>query len=593
MAAILIVDDEPVVREPIAHALKSIGHEVVTAPDGRAAIGVLSGQLIDLVVLDVRMPRLDGIGLLRHMRARPQFSSLPVILLTGESDRQVIVRARELGVDHYLLKSSFEMHELLHRVTVALGGESPTEADGGDVGAAKSAVPHDASAAPRIDGANRPLPTIPQQDQTPLKPIIGRAELVERVEACAELKAMSPTVSEVARLARSPNGSVEEVAQVIKRDPVVAVKVLRLANSAAYLRETTVDTVDKAAVRMGLTAIGQAVLNLGVIDQFLDGPDAAGIDPRLFWEHSIACGLAAARIARESGSMSPEIAFTAGLIHDVGRMIYAEALGDEYSAVIRHAEEGGLPLEAVERRMLLMSHAEIMERILHKWRFPRDVIEPVTLHHHDLANLRRVAPRRIREVATLAIADRLVNAMLVGSSANDVVYPVNEQCRILELRDDLIGEIASTIREETDELKFAMMTAGNPASWPDARAAIASRLNVPFRPAFASAQPEADTVRLFCDQITDSSSGPPNILVMHAKSRRELPALSQALLDAELNANAHDLPLLLLSPDGRIAPDSLFGSHRRAMTMAVPFPHRWFADVARSLLAPSDAKAAA
>lgn len=113
---VLIVDDEPRYLRLLEANLRTEGYEVVTAQDGQQAVDVFSGQPIDLVLLDIMMPRLDGFGATQRIR---EFSSVPIIILTAKGEEQDRVRGLDLGADDYLVKP-FSATELLARVRAVL-----------------------------------------------------------------------------------------------------------------------------------------------------------------------------------------------------------------------------------------------------------------------------------------------------------------------------------------------------------------------------------------------------------------------------------------------------------------------------------------
>lgn len=113
---ILIADDEPRYLRLLEANLRTEGYEVVTAQDGVQALDVFSSQPIDLVLLDVMMPRLDGFGACQRIR---EFSSVPIIILTAKGEEQDRVRGLDLGADDYMVKP-FSATELLARVRAVL-----------------------------------------------------------------------------------------------------------------------------------------------------------------------------------------------------------------------------------------------------------------------------------------------------------------------------------------------------------------------------------------------------------------------------------------------------------------------------------------
>jgi two-component system KDP operon response regulator KdpE len=128
MAQVLIVDDHAGARETVAHLLALRGHQSTGAIDGREALSKLLTDRPDVVVLDMRMPRLDGLGLLELLRAYRRWTKLPVILLTGEARPDEIRRARDLGVNHVFHKTTFKPDEFADAVDQCITPKPTTPA---------------------------------------------------------------------------------------------------------------------------------------------------------------------------------------------------------------------------------------------------------------------------------------------------------------------------------------------------------------------------------------------------------------------------------------------------------------------------------
>jgi two-component system OmpR family response regulator len=121
MSYILIVDDDVDSREAVARYVRRAGHRVACAGNGREAMKALIDQTPDLVILDARMPEMDGVSFLEVIRCYLRWQHLPVILLTAYSEGLHIRRAVELGVRKTLLKANFEMDELLAHIEACAG----------------------------------------------------------------------------------------------------------------------------------------------------------------------------------------------------------------------------------------------------------------------------------------------------------------------------------------------------------------------------------------------------------------------------------------------------------------------------------------
>lgn len=116
---ILTVDDSATVRQMVSYTLQSAGYDVIEATDGQDGLGKLSGSL-SMIITDVNMPRLDGIGLIGKVRSHPQAKYVPVVVLTTESDAAKKQAAKSAGATAWIIKP-FKPEQLLAVVQKVLG----------------------------------------------------------------------------------------------------------------------------------------------------------------------------------------------------------------------------------------------------------------------------------------------------------------------------------------------------------------------------------------------------------------------------------------------------------------------------------------
>lgn len=131
MSTILIVEDQAIVREPIEAALAHEGFTTLCARDGTEALGILQREAPDLILLDLVLPRVDGLAVLSHIHASPKLRAIPVIVLSAHSEREQIMAAAKLGVTAYLLKAHFSLRQLIEKIRDALG-EGQAEGEAGE-----------------------------------------------------------------------------------------------------------------------------------------------------------------------------------------------------------------------------------------------------------------------------------------------------------------------------------------------------------------------------------------------------------------------------------------------------------------------------
>jgi putative nucleotidyltransferase with HDIG domain len=309
-----------------------------------------------------------------------------------------------------------------------------------------------------------------------------------------------------------------------------------------------------------------------VIESFEHSGIAGRIRADWFWEHSIATGLLASKIARirGMGTDQSDAMFVAGLLHDVGRVIFAERLGDEYLGVIDAADRLGLPLETVESRLLLVNHADLTDKLLRMWKFSPELVNPIALHHLSVGNIRRTAPRMADSVATLGLANRLAHALVLGSSGNDSIYPIEDFLDFLRLTPENVDALCASIPEETSDTKIQMLSHGGAASssmLDEARA----KIHPGIRALHVAVSPARGSTSILLDRLVPhSGSDRPNIAVVRVAHVRERAQLITALRAAEQAAGVNDLPTLVLTAgEGcRFAPGML--GERRVEQATLP-----------------------
>jgi HD-like signal output (HDOD) protein/CheY-like chemotaxis protein len=569
MARILIADDSAIIREPVAAALAQAGHTVLTARDGREALTLLRAQRVDLLVLDLSMPVLDGFGVLAELAKRP-FARLAIVVMTESADRATIERAAKVGVRHYLSKSAFSLEALLDRVTAALAGKET------------GAAPQPSIAGPRVPTRSG-VPAASPNEIAHLKPIVSRSDLEQRLAGYATLQAFPPAVGEVVKLCRQQGATADQIARAIRNDPAIAVKVLRLANSAAYATGAPIFSVEQAVVRVGVATIGQAVQNIGVVDHFASKPGEHGIDSRAFWEHSIGCGLIAARLASATRCMAPDAAFTMGLVHDIGRLMFVGALGPEYASVLVAAKAHGVALEQVERRMLLTTHAECMNKILAGWGFPREFVDPVSLHHCELDEIRAKAPKRWKESVVLALANRLTHALLPGTSENDTIYATREMCVALGVNAETLSAIREEVPDETSDLKLSMLATSSGSAGLRTTVVDPMFSTEGVRPLFVSACAELDACG-FLLHTWGKPTSKPNVGVVLASDQEDLDAVSRSYVEHESRLGPSKLPLLVLAEKAALEPGETLRRGRHWKMASLPAPRSAVVTSLRALI---------
>ncbi|MGE4298113.1 MAG: HDOD domain-containing protein [Desulfovibrionaceae bacterium] len=197
-----------------------------------------------------------------------------------------------------------------------------------------------------------------------------------------------------------------KVGETIAVDPTLTAKVLAMANSAFYGLQAKVNSVTRAITVLGLMEIRNLVLLLGLDALSHRRRLPSGCDLRLFWRHELAVAACAKHLAHQTGNVDPDILFTAGLLHDFGKLLVALHRPDDWQvleAMVRHA---GLAFAQAEEAHWGVDHGLAGAMVLNAWDLPPELTEPINWHHAP--ELCQDFPK---EASIVFLADALVNAL--------------------------------------------------------------------------------------------------------------------------------------------------------------------------------------
>lgn len=211
----------------------------------------------------------------------------------------------------------------------------------------------------------------------------------EIVAQVTNLPVMPSATVKLLQLLENPMENTQAALDIIQHDTVLSAKLLRLCNSAAIGLRKPVASVDQAVFFLGFREIQRLALALGVGGSLKRKGKCSEAEACELWHHSVTTAHAATLILPEIRSLDVDssIAFTAGLLHDIGKLVLAEALTPEMLMEVRARVSGGLPLWEAERDVIGSSHAEVGAVLLQTWHMPEILIEPIGNHHHPVTDL--------------------------------------------------------------------------------------------------------------------------------------------------------------------------------------------------------------
>ena len=188
----------------------------------------------------------------------------------------------------------------------------------------------------------------------------------------SSLPSLPAAALEVLRVCQDPDAEIDELAQALARDPMLAGRVLRVSNSAFYHRRSEVTTLRGAAMVLGMRALKIVALGFTLANELPRRGTSAGLDLGLYWHRSLVNGVIARSLARAVNRSLVEEAFLCGLLSEIGKLALTHGMPDAYAPVV--AEGEGWPSDELERERLGFSASEAAEVILRGWQVPETVV---------------------------------------------------------------------------------------------------------------------------------------------------------------------------------------------------------------------------
>lgn len=209
-----------------------------------------------------------------------------------------------------------------------------------------------------------------------------RQRILDRIATLDTLPSLPRVVSEMLRLLATDGYSVDDLMELVQQDPALTARVLKLANSAIYGRPRQIDNLGQAMVVLGGKEIQRLVTTISVMRSFDDifARDRI-LDKEQFWSHSVGTGELATRVAAYFNLHFNGVDFTAGLLHDVGKVVLDQHFHAEFRDCLELTQRRGLPLFEAEAKLLGLDHAEVGALLASRWELPDNLQAAIRNHH--------------------------------------------------------------------------------------------------------------------------------------------------------------------------------------------------------------------
>lgn len=233
-------------------------------------------------------------------------------------------------------------------------------------------------------------------------------------ESIIGLPTLPTVVTQMIGLIDNPQTSARDVSRLIATDQALTAKILKLANSAFYGFPREIATVNHAVVVLGFETVKSLGLSVSILERFAGGVGHSAFDRQKFWEHCIACGVAARILASKLRYRVQGEAVAAGILHDIGKLVLSQYFDEEFGEIIELAHADDLYIGKAEEAVLGVTHAEVGSWLAGRWNLPDQLVDAIAYHH---------TPGRLERNAELPslihLADFLCRRECIGDGGGD------------------------------------------------------------------------------------------------------------------------------------------------------------------------------
>ncbi|HNY65558.1 MAG TPA: HDOD domain-containing protein [Deltaproteobacteria bacterium] len=421
---ILVVDDELVSRKKMQSIMEGIG-ECESAESGSEAVEAFKGAWekwapFDLITLDIMMPDMDGTRVLSMIRQIEEEKGIPrekkakIFMVTSLSEKDTIISCVQTGCDDFIIKPF--SRETVAKKLVNRGFKVP-EAAGGGNGNARDAGSRGAfieSIINRFKRGEIDLPSLPQIN-------MKFKELVEK------------------------GATLQNIAELLRQDAAISTKLISISNSPYYRGLTENKTLESAISRLGIEATKGTVNAIANRALYTTSNRKYTQIVEDLWEHSLSCAYATQLTAKALGLRLKEDPFTLGLLHDIGKLILIQVVGEAEKRTQAANQE-----EVMEMfKSLDAYHGRTGAILLKKWGFSDTYI--AVSHFHDALDK---TDTLTKELQVVHFANLLVKDMGFGQS-EPIRVPLEEteSCALLKVPPETVEDIKAKTREQIDNIK--------------------------------------------------------------------------------------------------------------------------------------------
>ena len=229
-------------------------------------------------------------------------------------------------------------------------------------------------------------------------------------EAVESVRPIPQIVLKLIRMLESDGPSLRDLSKEIHKDQVLSAKVIRLCNSAFISPKNKIDSIERAIVLLGEEQLLRMVLATSLGDFIFQEGQNYSVCKGVLYQHAIGTAMLSQKLSLVTGEVNPDVAYTAGLLHDIGKVVLDHYPHNPHFDLYRRLQSVGGDLSEREKDLFGFCHTEAGERLAHYWRLPESLIEAIRFHHDpDRASV------DVPLVHLIHLADSLISGLMVGT----------------------------------------------------------------------------------------------------------------------------------------------------------------------------------
>jgi putative nucleotidyltransferase with HDIG domain len=273
-----------------------------------------------------------------------------------------------------------------------------------------------------------------------------------------EVQPLPGTVLRLIQVVNNPNSTVEQMVEAVRYDQAVTSQMLRIVNSAYFSFSREISSLNEALRVLGSLKVLQLVMAIHTNSLLAKDQRGYGLSPGKLWQHSVGVALASAALADHLRQPNKNLLFTAGLLHDIGKVILNEYVAEEFADIVTQVGEKKISFSEAEKLALGFSHDEIGAQVAEKWQLPDTIVRGIRYHHDPGA----ADPPDVL-VDILHLADCTCLMLGIGIGSDGLFYRADEEVMTRRgLRESDLEAIGAQVLVELKRVQ-SMFEEGNPS----------------------------------------------------------------------------------------------------------------------------------